>query len=123
MESDFTSFTSFTRTRTCNFSHGEKMQISAKTPAPLAGNNSHAGATAATTVEQLLQRARAFGFCVNGRLQVAPETVAALLGVKTRQLRRWRLENWGPAWDLSEEHILYKLDDLAEWINQRREHE
>ena len=50
-----------------------------------------------------------------------PDEVAAILGVPLRTIYRWRSHHEGPRGYRVGRHVRYRVDDVEQWLDARRD--
>jgi excisionase family DNA binding protein len=50
-----------------------------------------------------------------------PDEVAAILGVPLRTIYRWRSHHEGPRGYRIGRHVRYRVDDVEQWLDARRD--
>lgn len=84
----------------------------------------HTGASTDTTAVRLHDAAIQAGMTISGDLRVSEKEAAKLLGYAAGYLKKMRQEGRAPKHytrGVGGGRISYRLDDIAEWIEARRE--
>jgi excisionase family DNA binding protein len=58
---------------------------------------------------------------IQSAILLSPEELAALLGVPLPTIYRWRTRHQGPLGFRIGRHVRYRLDDVHEWLESRRD--